>query len=339
MKKWIPVVLLSISSFQSAFAASDAKTVTDSFVKKLSCQNLSVDSIYESLQPTAYHTYYHLPIQNWGFNSAGADLGVCWGLSSAQRRMFMLGRFEEKEELSRTEIRNKTLDILRGFDYSPLQSFDYSPLQTSRGREMMVATPIRRWDVVKFSDTSMIRSWAREDMDPEGIYPLVNRGYAETAAGKPVWKTYKLDVERGQQQRFFRGGNLAMVVGDTLARGTVDNLVTMTTLAKNLAGKRLTLLNLRWGMMDQHVVVAKNMMENERYYIIFVYDSNRPLADGMIYFDKKQKTFHAPGIRALLPKHVAGDEKKEAGVFLVDEDDRAPLEEAMLRHYRAECNK
>jgi hypothetical protein len=331
MKKWIPVVLLSISSFQQA-AMADSKTVTDSFVKKLSCQNLTVDSIYNSLQATAYHTYYHLPIQNWGFKSGGLDLGVCWGLSSAQRRMFMLGRFEEKEELSKADIRSKTLDILRGFDYSPQQS--------GNGGERMLSTPIRQWDVIKYADDSMLRSWAREEKEPNGLFPLINRGYSETiGGGNKIWKTYKLDVERGQQQRFFRGANLGMVVGGTQGRGSVDNLLTISTLAKNMAGHRLTLLNLRWDTLDQHVVVAKNMLENERYNIIFVYDSNNPMADGIVYFDKKLKTFHAPGIRALLPKHVAGDEKREAGVFLVDEDERAPLEEAMLRHYRAECEK
>lgn len=330
MKKWIPVVLLSISGFHHAQAA-EPKTITDSFVNKLSCQNLTVDSIYNSLQPTAYHTYYHLPIQNWGFNSGGPELGVCWGLSSAQRRMFMLARFEEKEELSRIDIRNKTLDILRGFDYSPQQ--------TANGRERMLSTPIRQWDVVKYSDNSMMRSWAREDKEPNGLFPLINRGYSENIGGKQVWKTYKLDVERGQQQRFFRGSNLGMVVGSNDARSPIDNMLTMSTLEKNLKGHRLTLMNLRWGTFDQHVVVAKNMLENDRYNIIFVYDSNQPLTEGVIYFDKKTKTFHAPGVRVVLPKHVAGDEKKEMGVFLVDEEERAPLEEAMLRHYRAECNK
>jgi hypothetical protein len=329
MKKWIPAVLLSISAFQNQSLAAETKTITDSFVNKLSCKNLTVDSIYKSLQPTAFHTYYHIPIPNWKFHSGGPVLGACWGLSSAQRKMFYLARFEEPENLSKSELRRKTLDMFRGSELTEQQ--------VGNGRPRAMNTPLRQLEVIKYSDRSLMSSWAHEDANPNGLFPLLNRGYKEQLGGETVWKTVKLDLQRSQQQHFFRGGNLQMVVGDVMERNSVDSLLTITQLEKNLKSKRLTLLVLRGGTTNQHVVVAKEILDMGKYFLIMVYDSNNPLADVPMYYQKETKTFHAPAIMSIAEK--SGDHSRALGVFIVDEDERAPIEAAMLRYYRSECTK
>ncbi|WP_413557561.1 hypothetical protein [Bdellovibrio sp. HCB209] len=328
MKKWIPVVLLSICSLQKPASAAPGKKITDTVVKNLSCENLTVDSIYKSITPAAFHTYYHIPATNWKFTSGGLELGACWGLSSAQRRMFYLARFEEKEDLSKADLLRKTLDMFRGAELTEQQS--------GRGGARMVSTPLNQLEVIRYSDQSLLHSWAREDVKPDGLFPLLNRGYKENLKGQTVWKTLKLDLQRSQQQHFFRGGNVAMITGESQARNQVDNLLTMTKLEKNLKGNRLTLLNLRWGLTSQHVVVAKEVYDQGAYFIIFVYDSNAPLITNIVHFDKKKKTFYAPGIGVNV---VPDTPDREIGVFIVDEEERAPIEAAMLRYYRAECNK
>ncbi|WP_413584600.1 hypothetical protein [Bdellovibrio sp. HCB274] len=310
--------------------AADSKLVTDTLVKDLSCRNLSVDSIYSAIQPgSAFHIFYHIPVQNWYFKSGGPNLGVCWGLASVQRKMFYLARFEEKEELDKQELMRRTLNMVRGHELSPVQ--------TGNGRERMLKTPFKNYEVLKFSDLSLLSSWAREDQKPDGLFPIINKGYKEVVNGDTYWKTFKMDVQRAQQERFFRGSNLSMVVGAQDNRSTVDNLLTFSTLKRNLKGNRLTLLNLRFGRYDQHVVVAKEFRTIGDKPAIVVYDSNNPLQNGVIYFDEQTKTFHSPGIyRGVVSE---GDPERAIGVYIMDEEERGPIEAAMLKHYQAQCQK
>ncbi|QLY24170.1 hypothetical protein [Bdellovibrio sp. KM01] len=328
MKKWISAVLISITSLHQAAMAADAKTITDSFVSNLSCQNLTVNSIYQAIQPTAFHTYFHIPITNWKFHSGGPTLGVCWGLSSAQRKMFYLARFDEKEELSKEDLVRKTLNMFRGAEFTAQQS--------GNGKARMIQTPATL-EVLKYSDRSLMASWALEERNPQGLFPMLNRGYKETINGESTWMTFKLDLERSQQQHFFRGGNLKMITGDTTDRSPVENLLTVTQLEKNLKAKRLTMLVLRGGTTTQHVVVAKEILDMGKYFLIMVYDSNNPLADMPIYYQKSTQSFHAPAIMSVLEK--TGDHGRSLGVFIVDEDEQVSIDAAMLKHYKAECAK
>ncbi|WP_413581941.1 hypothetical protein [Bdellovibrio sp. HCB288] len=328
IKIWM-VAALSAVCFQTAHGA-DAKLINDSLVKDLSCRNLSVDSIYSAVYPrTAFHTYYHLPVQNWYFKSGGPALGVCWGLASAQRKMFYLARFDEKEELSKDELMRRTLNMVRGHDLSPQQ--------VGEGNVRMVKSPLNRYEVLKYADDSLLSSWMGEKQYPTGIFPLINNGYKEEVRGKSYWKTFKLDVERAQQERFFRFSNLSMVVGDEDDRGTVENMLTFSVLKKNLETHRLTLLNLRFGRMDQHVVVAKDFKVVDNKVAIFVYDSNQPLTENVIWYDMEKKSFHSPGIYQGVKSE--GDPKRAIGVYIMDEEERGPIEAAMLRHYQKECTK
>ncbi|WP_413293454.1 hypothetical protein ACLSU7_18900 [Bdellovibrio sp. HCB185ZH] len=328
MKKWIPAVLISITSFHHRTLAAEAKSISDSFVKQLSCQNLTVDSIYQAIQPTAFHRYFHIPVANWKFHSGGPTLGVCWGLSSAQRKMFYLARFDEKEELSRSDLLRKTLTMFRGAEFTAQQS--------GNGQARMIQTPATL-EVLKYSDRSLMSSWALEERKPDGLFPMLNRGYKETINGAATWMTFKLDLERSQQQHFFRGGNLKMIAGDTADRSSVENLLTVTQLEKNLKAKRLTMMVLRGGTTTQHVVVAKEIIDMGKYFLIMVYDSNNPLVDMPMYYQKSTQSFHAPAIMSILEK--SGDHGRPLGVFIVDEDEQVSIDAALLKYYKAECAK
>ncbi len=329
MHKWIFTSFIVVFGLQATAWARSENTITDSLVKKLSCENLSVDSIYKSLQPTAFHTFYHIPVMNWRFHSGGPALGVCWGLSSAQRKMFYLARFEEQENLNKADLLRKTLDLFRGSELTEQQA--------GNGRARAIPTPLSQLEVLKYSDKSLMSSWAHAETEPWGLFPVLNRGYKEELGGETVWKTFKLDLQRSQQAHFFRGSNVALLSGETAERSTADNVATLALLQKNLNSKRLTLLVLRAAATSQHVVVAKEIIDLGAYYLIMVYDSNNPFADVPMYFQKSTKSFHAPAIMSITEKK--GDHSRPLGVFIVDEDEREPIEAAMLRYYRDECKR
>ncbi|WP_413574954.1 hypothetical protein ACLVWU_11940 [Bdellovibrio sp. HCB290] len=334
MTKFLSILLLGVcvgvGLQPRAALASSGKTLTDTLVKDLSCRGLSVNSIYAAIQPkSSFHVFYHIPVQNWYFKSGGPNLGVCWGLASVQRKMFYLARFEEQEEISKEELVRRTLNMVRGHELSPLQ--------TGGGRERMLKTPIHSYEVLKYSDLSLLSSWAAEEKVPNGLFPLINKGYKEVVNNESHWKTFKLDVERAQQERFFRGSNLSMVTPAEDNRSAVDNLLTFSTLKKNLEGHRLTLLNLRFGRYDQHVVVAKEITRIDDKIAIIVYDSNSPLQNGVIYYDENTKSFHTPGIYKGVVNE--GDPERAIGVYVIDEEERGPIEAAMLRYYQAQCQK
>ncbi len=66
--------------------------ISDSFVKQLDCKTLTRDSVFSSLQETAFS-------EDKGFlspNYESGGLGQCWALASAQRRIYYLTRFNVK---------------------------------------------------------------------------------------------------------------------------------------------------------------------------------------------------------------------------------------------------
>jgi hypothetical protein len=80
----------------------------------------------------------------------------------------------------------------------------------------------------------------------------------------------------------------------------------------------------------QHIVVVKSFKESDKLIAFRVYNSNAPDSDKHVFYDKKRKMFFGN-------LNGTADEMAELGAFIVDEQERGPLEDAMLRYYQGLC--
>ncbi|MNK26227.1 hypothetical protein D3C87_445590 [compost metagenome] len=282
---------------------AQAKTVSDSLVQNLSCSKLSADSIYSSIREDAFSARRHLPFHNWNTGM----IGNCWSLSRAQRLFIMLGR----EDNTSTEV-TPVLNILRNAIPWPEMDEGTSQMRLSH-------RPLKGYSVFKLdSIDNLNRSEFMKSLTkgiPEAGSPNGNRGFVT-------------EIEAFQAYRFNRAGNLSMGLG-SYARSEKDNVATAALLKKNADKKRLTLINLRASQLFQHVVVVKDYKEQANGNLMFrVYDSNNPYSDGYFQYDKEAQQFYAPGIMR---------ESAALGAFIVDEDERAKIDAALVTYYKSQC--
>jgi hypothetical protein len=153
-----------------------------------------------------------------------------------------------------------------------------------------------------------------------------------------VHRDLRTEVERSQERHFFRMKNIGMGIGSGPLT-PYRNKDTLRILMANISQNRLTLLNLRLRSLVQHIVIAKAFAKDAKGNVwIQAYDSNQPEADQQIYYSKDTGHFYSPKIMgSFIGDYTGVDYTHPLGAFIVDERERAQIEDALLKHYQKRC--
>lgn len=306
----------------SASVSISSKKVSDSLVNELSCQKLSIDNIYRAIKPEAFSSNLHMPVRNWDFRSGLATLGGCWGLSSTQRMLFYLARYDEPTRLRVEEQVPPLLDLIRGETLYLLKD-------DNNGPDRIASRKLKKYQVFPIEKNSLQEDW----WHPTSLWGKLMEGYVQNVEGRKVRRHFREEIQANQGRHFYRIGNVGMAAGSG-ARSGDENADTVQQLRHNLDGKRLTLVNLRPGRTSQHIVVVKSYTISQGIITFKVYDSNAPEKDWDLKYSVARRTFYAPEVVDRIAD-VSG--YTALGVYVVDEEEREAFEDAMLAHYKVKC--
>jgi hypothetical protein len=321
-------VMITRAYFVSAAsnAGGSARTINDSLVQNLSCQNLSVNTIYRAIREDAFAESRNMDIVNWAYSSGGFTLANCWGLSSTQRMLSYMARYNESSNISKEARRELVLNMVR----RAVPAVQGEAGSTEKGnrtqsRERVVNRNLKAYSVFPVEGSTVVDSY--------DFWWDLRAGYDMSLSKKyTVRRSLREDVQVNQTEHFYRMSNVGMGLGSG-ATSSKDNYESLKTMMRNADGKRLTLINLRLDRTLQHIVMVKSYKKTGSGDVVFtVYDSNQPKLDQEVIYDSRSGAFTAPGIARSL--YVA---TKPVGVFIVDEDERELYEVAMLKHYRSVC--
>ncbi len=318
-----------VLTVEQAFASTaSSPVIEDSLVSNLSCQNLTVDSIYRAIRDDAFDESRNLPIRNWAFRHGATPLAGCWGLSSAQRVVSYLARYNESSGSAMSERVASALDMIRGQFVEAAYNVDDNYGQNN----FYHASPLKEYHVFAVEESSMRSSLGQGS---DSFWNSLMAGYNQQLNGNYLARNFRAEIEASQVAHFFRGGNLRMGMGSG-PLSVEENHSTWALLKTNLDQKKLTLINLRSTRTVQHIVMAKSYRELPQGFAeIRVYDSNQPSRDRLVFFHKASGHFYAPDVFKLL----LSEPNIPLGVFVVDEHERTALEKALLVHYRSLCRK
>lgn len=312
-----------------AQGAKQGRVVNDSLVQNLSCQNLSVDSIYRAIRDDAFEQRRNMPIRNWSFRSGLVPLAGCWGLASTQRMVSYMARYNTSSSQRMEKRVPMLLDMVRRETLEENQG--YNEYDHDNKTEPYYSKKLKKFNVFAVEESNLNDSSYSGD---RGLWNRLMRGYTQELNGQKVIRNFKSDIEVNQANHFFRAGNIGMGMGNGV-RSEEKNRETVEQLMRNLDGKRLTLINLRFNRTTQHVVMVKSYQRAAKDLIEFtVYDSNSPYRDQIVYFSTRVDHFYSPDVMGFF-EGVEGS--KALGVYIVDEEERESLEQAMLAFYRSMC--
>ena len=287
-----------------------AKDISDDLVENLSCQNLSTQTIYQSIKPAAFSIDKHTQKQNW----ATGVIANCWSLSRTQRLHFYLGRTKLLDEKTATRNSEEILNMIRG------------SIPDQMNQPMVGVKEIEN----KLKKLS--------------VFELTNSKYIENLQAKSKMSTGSMldrnfvnDIETYQVRRFNHPANLGKYVLSAMPSAS-ENEKLFKQIAQNLDQNKLTLINMRAFKTAQHVVVAKSYKQDERgNYQITVYDSNYPRSVQKLVYVTSQKMFISPDSMGVFFQYKSMPEDSPLAVFIVDEEDRELIEKALLSYYQKVC--
>lgn len=296
-----------------------AKTVSDSLVKNLSCDNITASEIYSKIDTTQFSSEYHLPITNWKFDSGLYDLANCWAMSRTQRLFFYLNRWRSMVDAQPTyQSRKGILDMIRG-------AVPY----TQNEEKWILDGPLSRLYVFGAAESSFDKK--------SGLFAGLFNGIKQSFANnRTEIRNFRSEIEHYQKARFTRFlKNIKYVIG-TGARSEKRNRNTRDALIQSLEQNRLPMVVLRTVRTTQHIVLVKRFEVRSNGDIEFsVYDSNLPEKDQQLTYKQSDQNFYAPIVAAefTAPKHA----EKALGVYIVDQEEHGPIEDALVAHYTALC--
>lgn len=316
--------------------SASAKTVSDSLVANLSCDNLSVSSILLKVRPTAFSSANHMPIKNWAFSSGGIGLAACWGMSSTQRKLFYLLRLNESKAADFDLTR--ALDIVRGTTVGVMMMQSDSAYPNNSDTQRLNETKLKEYSVIPLRENNIVSEWSRNT----GLSFLdkMLKGQTYQIGNQQVYRALRTEVERSQELHFYRPRNIGMGAGSG-PRPAKDNAETVKSLMFNMSSKRLSLINLRLNTTTQHIVIPKTFTKDDKGNVwITAYDSNQPEKDQMIYYAANNGQFYSPQIMGSFVGDYSGtDYTHPLGVYIVDEEERGYIEQTLLKYYKGVCQK
>ncbi|WP_413558381.1 hypothetical protein [Bdellovibrio sp. HCB209] len=300
MKKFLVFSLILLALTHSTAQAQHK--VSDSLVKDLPCNNITSNEIYRRMSPQQFSSQYHIPIANWGVEVRGGlyELGVCWGLSRAQRLFFYLNRWNSDPSIKGPD----TVQILN--------------MLREEGTYAMMLNQ---------------ESYPRTDY---GVLGNLMDGAAFKSGSKNTHRNFRSEIERYEIERFHKiGKNLKLIIGSG-DRSKNANRTTRDQLIRNLQINKLTLIIVRAKRRAQHVLLVKHYQKLDNGDIRFsVYDSNYPQQDNFFTYRQSDSSFYAPNIiYGVVPSKDIND---AVGVYIVDEKERDPIESTLVRYYSSLC--
>lgn len=311
---------------EKAYAQAKNIIINDSLVLNLDCRKLSVDNIYRAIRPDAFHESRNMPVRNWPFRSGAVTIAGCWALSSTQRMVSYLARYNTPDNRRMNQRVPRILDMVRraSLEERMMNGED-------RNGQPFIERNLKSYFVFPVPEGSLYES-ARNYQT--GLWNGLMDGYEQELNGKRITRNFTNEIQANQADHFFRAGNIGMGLGSG-NRSERKNRETVSQLTRNLDGKRLTLINLRAGRTAQHIVMVKSYKRLSQSIIEFkVYDSNDPGRDASVFYSASAGQFYAPDI---VGRFVLTNETKALGVYIVDEEERVQLEAAMLAHYKVLC--
>jgi hypothetical protein len=301
------LLILSWTFLFAATAQARLSEVSDSLVERLSCSNISPDSIRRAIREDAFSSAKHNPVENWG---TWPGLANCWSLARLQRVMFLMGRTGVPNARATRKDANEVLDIARGA----------RPIRNALGmyNPMFHGVPFNPNRVIETPTENVFTSPLFETLKSSG----------------KEGRNLKSEIETYQFFRFTHPGNLKYLEGE-LARSAEANITTATHLILNATARKLTLVILRGGRTKQHVVLVKRVEPSSdgRSVVFWAYDANQPEIDVTFRYDKEAREFFAPEIMGKLK----ADPAKSVGVYITDESERDRMEQALVKHYQSVC--
>ncbi|WP_041583572.1 hypothetical protein AB1A81_11150 [Bdellovibrio bacteriovorus] len=306
------------------------KRVTDSLVQDLTCNKLSIEGIYYRIKDDAFHESRNMPITNWPFRSGVATIAGCWALSSTQRMISYMARYNEPTSLRMDQISPGLLNQIRGGTLELVndnRNNDNYALRSSS--ERIITRSLKANSVFPVPSNSL----AEDKWHTNSLWMRLLEGHVENVDGRNVHRHFRAEIEENQARHFFRASNIGMGAGSG-DRSASKNQETVATMRRNAETKRLTLVNLRAGRTAQHIVMVKSYKATKDMITFTVYDSNQPSKDQLLYYSVKNSAFYAPDI---VSRFVLENTSRSLGVYVVDEDEREMLEDAMLAYYRVKC--
>lgn len=312
-------VLLTLATILSANTVW-AKTVTDSLVKNLPCDQITVSEIYRKIDTSQFSSQYHLPITNWNYDSGLYNLGNCWSLTHAQRLFFYLNRWNSLVAAKPADTKLQgLLNFLRG-----------AKPYTQNEEKWILDGPLGRLQVFGAAESHFDKK--------SGLFAGLMTGVSQLFPNhKTEKRNFKSEIEHYQKNRFTKFlKNIKYVIG-TGARSEQKNRETRDALIQNLEGNRLPMMILRTIRTTQHAVLAKHYEVLSNGDISFtVYDSNQPDKDQTITYKQADQNFYAPEVAKEFTDKKYGNDP--LGVYIVDQDDFDPIDRALVEHYTALCN-
>jgi hypothetical protein len=267
-----------------------------------------------------------MDIENWNFSSGGITIGNCWALSSTQRMLSYLARYNQPNKMSQAARRELVLNMVRrGVPTVQVESSAPEKGNRQQNSDRVITKDLKSYSVFPVEGNSVSATY--------DFWWDLRAGYDMSLSKKfTVKRSLRDDVQVNQGSHFFRFGNVGMGLGSG-ATSAKENYESLKTLMRNADGKRLTLINLRLERTNQHVVMVKSYRKTASGNVVFtVYDSNQPLRDQEVTYYAKSGVFDSAGVAKYF-----GLAAKPMGVFIVDEEEREAFEVAMLNHYRSAC--
>lgn len=305
------------------------KKITDSLVKDLSCNKLSIDGIYLRIKPDAFQESRNMPIVNWAFRSGLATIAGCWALSSTQRMVSYMARYNEPTNTRMDQISPGVLNQIRGGTLALVSDNRNGDNYGSSSNERLVTRDLKANKVFQVPGNSL----SEDKWHNSSLWMRLLEGYVENVDGRNVHRHFRAEIEENQARHFFRASNIGMGAGSG-DRSAKKNQESASIMRRNADTNRLTLVNLRAGRTAQHIVMVKSYKVQGDIITFTVYDSNSPSKDWSLYYSVKNSVFYAPEI---VGRFVMEYSSRSLGLYVVDEDEREMLEDAMMAHYRIKC--
>ncbi|MBO9667875.1 MAG: hypothetical protein J7501_13820 [Bdellovibrio sp.] len=244
-------------------------------------------------------------------------------MASNQRMFFYLARWGQGSLPDAATTKN-ILDMVRGYSVEEVQM---------NGRPRLVSLPLRQYQVFQTGSEQF-----NDAFEEHSFLKLLLNGFTEEIGGQTMERNFINDTELNQRRRFFRPGNLKYVLPG-IAQSAENNKATVDLLMKNLKSNRLTLINIKSEELAQHVVLAKSFkIEKDGTILINSYDSTFDFETSIRYNPRSgQFTDAVTPIKWDWWETPSTTPESVIGVFIVGEEERAPIEQAMLRYYRDLC--
>jgi|GEM_PF-3509301 len=273
--------------------------INDSLVSNLDCKKLTPYNVLTYVRPDAFSKDRHIPFINWW---TPFQPGNCWGLSQAQRRLFYLMRFNERDPSKKvTKTEYSQLLTIVGPSFENLQI------------ENMISTPYNSLNKIGWFNGNFLQ-------EPAGVFHDILRLFKNSS------QIFKEQIESAQDLLQSDIENINILL-DSRKHDHRMNYMTYQTILSSLKMGRMPLLVIKLSLVDFHVILVKRTLGNG----LEIYDSNSPFLTKKMYYINGE--FFIPEI------NMGQTGKEPLDIFLRGEDEMNRLAQINFNYYQKRCQK